>query len=268
MSLLNHLANQGISQEDLEQAAAVELFQKVASDEGIDLDAMSEDEIVNLYDHFQENVLPALASSDVEADVEAEVGQKIASLSEDDVVFLFHKQASAEGIDADDLVNVDDAVLAQAFENFQEEILPHMAMNDWEPVATEAAVKHAEASEKLAEADMLGRQMAASFYDELEKQASYAEAGKHVRNIYDSVKGARKAPGYAGEAIKGSLKGLATSDPAKHLAIGGGAGGVGMGAGYLAGRLKKRKADASKTASAFDALVEQRALELLAENGY
>jgi len=148
--------------------------------------------------------------------------------------------------------------------------------------------------EKVAEADMLGRIMAHSFYqeaNEIEKQAkirifpaalgkgtakSKGVAGK-IADKLKSMKGSYSAgkldPGKTYKAgrsggeitemagMKGGLKRLAKEHPKSLLAAGGAAATAGGTAGgYAAGKKKKSSA-------AIEALAEQRAMELLKEAG-
>lgn len=202
--------------QDTEKVAAAQLAEKLAGDESLDLDGMSEDQI------------EALAQE----------------------------------------------VLAQGAEEKTEEASE-------ESEETEST-EEKQASEKLAEADYLGRVMAHSYVQELrniEKEAGAKEtAGKvmgHVKRHASDVKEGfkdlahmAKSPREAGRAlkesiktqgVKGTLKGNKNSLKALG-ATGAGATGVGMAA-------KKSKDKKSSAVSALDTLAAQRAIEILAENG-
>ena len=156
------LEQYNITPEDLEKAASVRIFQKVADAESIDLDQLSESQLDALFAHFEANVLPEIVGG--EPSTEA----KVASLSQDDVFTLFDKQADAEGLD---LSGATDEQLADALEFFMENVLPAMAENGFEPVGSENSAEVEEAQAKLAEADILGRQMARGYADEMGKIA-------------------------------------------------------------------------------------------------
>lgn len=297
---------------ELTEAEVIDMFEKQANAENIDLASLDDQTYGELFEVFVNNTFVEEAQKEAaaeEAAVLEHVNEKLASLSEEDVAFLFYKQAEAEGVSVEDVQNADSEKVAAAFGHFQQEVLPHMALNDWEPVATEAAVKHAEFSEKVAEADMLGRIMAQSFNDELEKQAS---AGAKIRSfgkaLGDAATGARFRQGLEGRkaTIKtqraaadaatmaagkhrkpafrelageraGKLKRRAADEMSaakKDLAMGAlqtgglyGAGALGLtGAGAGLYAASKRR---SKTASAIvEELANERALEILVENGY
>jgi hypothetical protein len=268
-ALLQQLTEQGITAEDIEKAASVHLFQKVAADNDIDLSELSPEDQEALYDQFETDVLPGIlgeADEPKTASVE-EIQEKLASLGEDDVIFLFEKQAAAEGFTAEDLEEAEDEKLAAAFQHFVNEILPEMAANDWEPVVKEASDEYysekeaavEEAAAKLAEADLLGRHMAHSFHDELNKiGGAGSTVADHARDVVGAIRGARKAPRMAAESL--------VKNPLVQV---GGAGAVAPGtggAGYLAGRRAGKK-KAEKKASAFDTLVIEKAAEILEANG-
>jgi len=142
----------------------VALFEKTAAAEGIDLDEMSEEELVALYEHYVENVLPE----------QIEGSEKEAASNE--VVNLFQKTASAEGID---LSEMDEEDVAALFEHYVENVLP-LQLGD-----ESATDKVADAQEKLAEAEILGRHMARAYADEIDKIA----ADDAKEGIMDKLKG-------------------------------------------------------------------------------
>ena len=181
--------------------AIVDLFEKTAAAEGINLDEMADDELAQLYNHYVENVLPE------------QMGEKQAS--EEEIVFdMFQKTAAAEGLD---LRQYDEDQLSELYGHYVENVLPHQLGNEdtVDKVASalgtdrdtleDLFVKHASASnidlsalsdstveelfeqyvvetipdqvkeaqvlnevhEKLAEAETLGRHMARAYADEL-----------------------------------------------------------------------------------------------------
>ena len=137
--------------------------------------------------------------------------------------------------------------------------------------------------DKVAQADFLGRVMAHSFVQErdaIEKDAGLAEVGgKVMKALRSAGSAAKKAPGMLkgkGEAmaksyakgVKGTaahpgskLKGIARLAKEHKKTVGGLAGGAALAAGGGAAAAMHKKS------SALDTLAEQRALEILAENG-
>lgn len=125
----------GVTVEDLEKAASVRLFEKAANAEGINLAALTEDQVDNLYAAYQtqeENTM------------------------DQDIIDLFEKQAAYEGVD---LGALSDEELAYVYNNFIENI------GDEDEGYHED--DEDEAYEKLAEAEILGRHMARAYMDEL-----------------------------------------------------------------------------------------------------
>lgn len=244
MTLAETLAQHNLTTEDIEKAASVRIFEKVAAAEGVDFAQMTPVQIGQLYEHFETNVLPGiLAGNGAEPSTE----QKIASLSQDDLFTLFDKQASAEGLD---FSNASEEQLAEAFGYFVEHVLPAMTENGFEPVgetktaeaSKTAAVEEAEA--KLAEADILGRQMARSWVDEVQKLAS---------NPFSDLPGsAHTAPAAAAKGgLGGRIMSAARANPKTTAAIAAGTALAGTGAA-LALRGKGKESTASVTLNAED----------------
>lgn len=149
MSLLEELESRGVTAEDLEKAASVRLFEKAAAAEGVDLDSLDVDQVEELYTAFLSN------QSDYDT------ATKEASAMNDEIVDLFEKTAAAEGIDLDDMA---DAELAELYNHYVENVLP-LQIEEYEKEASYDEVD--EATEKLAEAEILGRHMARAYMDEL-----------------------------------------------------------------------------------------------------
>jgi hypothetical protein len=197
MSLLDQLVSRGVTSEDLEKAAAVRLFEKAASAEGVNLDELSEGQVSDLFNQFTSNLHPT----------------KEASTMDQEVIDLFEKTAAAEGID---LGEMDDDDLQQLFQHYVENVLPGQVEANKEASAEEIVLdmfqktaaaegidleemgeeelehlyahyvenvlpdqldeggeddeeKVASAHEKLAEAEILGRHMARAYVDEMNK---------------------------------------------------------------------------------------------------
>jgi len=94
----------------------------------------------------------------------AKLASAIGALSDDDKFGLFEQQAAYEGLDLEQL---DDTKLASAYGTFIEDYLPLVVVNDGNPIDMSKVAEQEEAAAKLAEADILGRQMARSFAEEL-----------------------------------------------------------------------------------------------------
>jgi len=155
MSLLEELESRGVTAEDLEKAASVRLFEKAAAAEGVDLDSLDVDQVEELYAAFLSN--PSYDDN---------TPTKEASAMNDEIVDLFEKTAASEGIDLDDMA---DAELAELYNHYVENVLP-LQIEEYEKGASYDEVD--EATEKLAEAEILGRHMARAYMDEMDKQAS------------------------------------------------------------------------------------------------
>jgi hypothetical protein len=132
----------------------VDLFEKTAAAEGIDLDEMSDEDLAELYEHYVENVLPAQVEG-ADEDLEKEAAA--------DILGLFEKTAADEGIDLDEL---DEDEIVELYEHYVENVLPLQIGDE------DAEEKVADAQEKLAEAEILGRHMARAYADEMDKVAS------------------------------------------------------------------------------------------------
>jgi len=174
MSLLEELESRGVTAEDLEKAASVRLFEKAAAAEDVDLESLDQETVEQLYSTFISNN----QSYDYETTKEA-------NAMNDEIVNLFEKQAAAEGIDLD---SMDDTDLANLYNHYVEDVLPAQIGED-----TEVEEAHA----KLAEAEILGRHMARSYMDEMDKEAGpWGEAAKaegaaardSVKRGYESAK--------------------------------------------------------------------------------
>jgi hypothetical protein len=129
-----------------------------------------------------------------------------------------------------------------------------------------AAIKEAEAKEKAAEADFLGRQIAHSFVNELyniEKTGGEKTAGLGGQLLQSAKNWGQLAAHAAKTNPKGALQAVAV--PAAALG----------GTGFLAGRVSKQGSEKTASAqpngeekpSALDILAEKYAMEILKANG-
>ncbi len=229
MSIFDSLVEAGVTQEDLEKAASARLFAEAAAAEGIDLSELTEDQAEELYEFWANG---------------GEAAEKSAS--------------------AEDLL-------------------------------AEAAVK--EASAKLAEAEYIGRYMARVYADEMDKIAkdemvhvpgqgrSSREgnafipkgskpgdavsgmnrvrqlASKYVPGAEDIMEGMRERKiREVGGGTSGGLKSHGTRRILKGVGKAGGTAAAIGGAAYGAKKLHEKM---HKKESAFDTVVEQRAMEIL-----
>jgi hypothetical protein len=239
----------------------VDLFEKTAAAEGIDLDEMADDELAELYNHYVENVLPG--------QVEAFDGEKQAS--DEEVVFdMFQKTAAAEGLDLNEFNQYE---LQDLYGHYVENVLP-LQLGD-----EDAADKVASAHEKLAEAEILGRHMARSYADEMDKlagkgagreiadriadAAGYKRKSQVMERVREAGRTARRKAGEYGSAYMSAARGemgrgrqaAAIGAPAL-LAAGGGA--------YA---YKKRKGQEKKS-SAFEEVEIDALMKIASEFGY
>ena len=166
--LYAHFVSNNLSDADNTKEASamndeiVDLFEKTAAAEGIDLDEMADDELAQLYNHYVENVLPE------------QMGEKQAS--DEEIVFdMFQKTAAAEGLDLNEFNQYE---LQNLYGHYVENVLP-LQLGD-----EDATDKVASAHEKLAEAEILGRHMARSYADEMDKLAEEKETmGERARRF-------------------------------------------------------------------------------------
>jgi hypothetical protein len=187
MSLLDELETRGVTAEDLEKAASVRLFEKAAAAEGVDLDLLDVEQVEDLYTAFLSN------QSDTD-------NTKEASAMNDEIVDLFEKTASAEGINLDEMA---DHELAELYNHYVENVLP-VQVDEYEKGASYDEVD--EATEKLAEAEILGRHMARSYMDEFEKEAREGDMGRMGQAIKEEGAAGRDAVkrGYQGAKSRAS----------------------------------------------------------------
>lgn len=181
-----------------------------------------------------------------------QVDQYLASLypvDQSTMTSALYKMAEQENLDLDSLTPEQLEELAQAQEQA-------MTSQDVEP-----AIKEAQANLELA--DYMGRIMAHSYHQELgliEKQASMSMGGfAHATrpgqtNLLPGAATKDKVSRYAGKALDAIKK-------HKGVAAGVGAAGAAGAAGYAAGKKSE------KTASAFDTLARQYAMQILQQQG-
>jgi len=135
----------GQSQEDLEKSAQAALLEKLADDDSIDIDSLSDEDVIALADE-----LGLLGEEGADTDI-----------SDREKVSMIQKVAAVNDIDLDQLTD-------EEFEQLAEYALDPA---NWED---EEETKEAEA--KFAEADFLGRVMAHAQWDEMNKIAGVSTA--------------------------------------------------------------------------------------------
>lgn len=244
MSLMEELAQNGVSAEDLEKAASVRLFEKVATEEGIEFSQLNDEQIEELYSHFVQNVLPAMSGEEGGAVTQPE-GKQASAPAESPMtaaektasILLFQKVAADENVDLEALPQEQ---LEGLYAHFLENVLPTMVEEEETKQANASDVEEARA--KLAEVEILGRHMARSMHDELNKMAM---SGDDMKAMLE--KGKDKAKEYGKKA-----KDVAMSEP------------EGQPDALKGKSLFKKKADAP--VSMFDKLATDRANEILAAN--
>lgn len=239
----------------LEESAKTRIFEKVAEQSNIDLSKLSDEKIAELRAEFDYQVYPQI-ERDFALQKEAAaywgaVNEKIASLSEEQKLELFYKQAAAEGIDTSQFDTMPEDELAKIASHFTENTLPLLAQNNFEPITVDQFNKIAEAEEqqvKLAEAEMLGRHMARAFADETQKIASSSPDLPASTQLPAVDSAARRAVGRARQA-GASVLSAAKAHPYRAAgAAGAGVVGLGAAAGLAHHLMKKKKGD-EKTAS-------------------
>jgi hypothetical protein len=223
MSIFDTLAESGVTQEDLEKAASARLFAEAAAAEGIDLSELSEDQAEELYDFWANG---------------GNAGEE--------------KYASAEEMLAEAAVKEAGAKLAEA-----------------EYIGRYMARVYSDEMAKIAKDEMIhvpgkGRSVPGGTITRVSKDSGDAVSGtnrarqlasKYVPGVEDILEGMRERKMQIG-GHAGALKAHGTRRIAKGAGkLGLTAGAVG-GAGYLANKAMKKE-------SAFDTVVEQRAMAIL-----
>ena len=230
----------------------VELFEKTAAAEGIDLDEMSDEDLAELYEHYVENVLPLQLDGGSEKEAAAQVFD------------LFQKTAAAEGIDLDEM---SDDEIEGLYEHYVENVLPLQIGDE------DAEEKVADAQEKLAEAEILGRHMARAYADEIDKVAAEAAEGEtlgaRLKRYGKTIDEKAQNFGRAVASV-GAGEGVTRGGPKTHRAIGYGLPAVAAGGlAYGGKKLYDRKKGQTKKASYdYDGAVDELAIEMLRNAGY
>lgn len=240
----------GGGDEEQKIAEATETLQKIAEEEGVDLNSLSQDQQNELLGQLlgDESGDGGDAGDGGEAAGADDGSQKAAELTPYDVHQELAKVAEAEGVD---LKEVDRDDYNAAFDKLAED------MRD--PSYFE---KRAEEQQKVAEADAVGRIMAHSFHEELNKIAAGGKA-EAIRQALRSA-GRKASPRNVGQSVidraAGSRMGPVTN-PRTAKAVGGGVYGAGAGAAgagaAAAGRDKESALDDPSVQAAVQVLVDR-----------
>jgi hypothetical protein len=302
MTLLDQLQERGVTAEDLEKAAAVRLFEKAASAEGVNLDALSTEQVSDLFEKFTSNFQSTKEASAMNDDVidlfektASDEGIDLDALSEDDlqelfqhyvenilpqqieaskeasdtaaVVEMFQKTAAAEGIDLEEMEEGD---VQELFQHYVANVLPEqLGVEDAGDADNgDDEEKVASAHEKLAEAEILGRHMARAYIDELDKVA----ADDDKESLMDKARRAGKAVDDKAQSLGRSIAGIGSGGAGRggvktHRAIGYGApAAAAAGLAYGGKKLYDRKKGQSKQAG-FSELEVDALLKIAADGG-
>lgn len=247
MSIFDTLVESGVTQEDLEKAASARLFAEAAAAEGIDLSELTEDQAEELYAFW------------------ANGGEEV------------EKAASAEDLLAEAAVKEASAKLAEA--EYIGRYMARVYADEMNKIAKTPGAMRSMFEGAKEEGKSLGSRASSAAGEAYDK----AHAGATRENIAGKLSRAGSAiksmTGYSD--IKGGLadlkdlrdpkmrKGLKAKDVAElrtaaHRQLGKGGLRAGLTAGALGGTgYLAHKAMSHKKESAFDTVVEQRAMEIL-----
>lgn len=176
---------------DTEIAAAGELLQKVAAEQGVDLTELSDEDVAELMTDLMPQVQAEKVAS---AAVPATESIPAETVTYADVAVELSKVAAAKGVELASLSREDYHAAFDA-------VATDMASPEY---GTQKQAEE-EAESKLAEADAIGRYMARSFMDEQEKIAASWQGVKDVLKggIAKAKNLAAKTPGTVGRTLRG-----------------------------------------------------------------
>lgn len=207
MDDMNDIFNQATDADlDTELAAAGELLQKIAQQEGIDLSQLSDEDVAELMvdllpktaaDEGEHESAREESSEDRKKEKKKEEAKMASEITFADVAVELNKVAANEGIDLNGLSR----------EQYHE-LFDIVAESMQDPNYMENKLAEDEASAKLAEADALGRYMARAFMDEQEKIAF------SPKGIYDLARhggstrteAARQALSHAAKGVRAAVE--------------------------------------------------------------
>lgn len=275
---------QGSGDLDVDMANAGHILVKLAEEEGVDLNSLSDEDVASLLGKLLPQTKEAAMADQTETQSETATETEN-QLTYADVSAELNKIAAAEGVD---LTKLDRAEYNEVFSKLAE----HMANPAY-------AAEQEEEEAKLAAAFQQGQHMADGFIARLNEVEAEKEAGSALAKVpQNAAKGALSAAKdkvmhaiHQGKATATAKALRAQRAGKRHLAehgskyMAGAAGGVGVGAGYAAGHSKKEAAalelarqyiiesgynpdTGEKVASSEDDEIALRAAEMLREAGY
>lgn len=236
--------------DDLEKTAQAHLLQKLAADGNIDISQFSPEEL--------EQIVQELAAE----------GYDVGSLMQQQQPAQQMQPGMNPQMGGMQSPGLPQKNIPQAFAPANQQpqgMNPQMMQQQPQQSGMEAMQKEAQA--KFEEADLLGRVMAHSYTDELEKIANHRKTAGRFGAAKESIKGAvnsarntaSHAAGRAGSRTSSKVTELGMK--ARHHKGAIAAGAAGAAGGFAAGRM-------SKKASAFEKLAEEHAAEILSQTGY
>jgi len=250
MSIFDTLVESGVTQEDLEKAASARLFAEAAAAEGIDLSELTEDQAEELYDFWAnggEEAEKAASAEDLLA--EAAVKEAGAKLAEAEYIGRYMARVYVDEMDKIAKKEGPPGALRSMYEG---------AKDEGKSLGNRASSAAGEAYDKA---------HAGATRENLAARMSRAGAAIKGMTGYSDIKG-----GLADlKALRDPKmrKGLKAKDVAElrtaaHRQLGKGGLRAGLTAGALGGTgYLAHKAMSHKKESAFDTVVEQRAMEIL-----
>lgn len=236
--------------EDLEKTAQALMLTKLAEDAGLDLNQLSEEELMQLVAELQMNL---------EGQQDAQPGAPQAQPGM--APGMTHPQGQMGMQNAAQAQGLPHTLLGQQMQRPQQmaQQAPQGQPVGQAPAATAGGLSPEmakEAQAKFEEADALGRVMAHAYVEELEKIASAREQEKTagIKDKAQALGGVAKAHLARGSSSK--VRSAIDHVGRNKGRYGAGAAAVG---GFAAGRASKKE----KTASAFEKIANDRALEIL-----
>lgn len=245
--------------DDLEKTAQAHLLQKLAAESNLDISQFTPEEL--------EQLVQELAAEGYDVGSMMQPGQQPQVNTQQPPVPGMDMNPTQMG--GGQQPNLPGQNRPQAFapanQQMPQGMNPQMMQQQPQQSGMEAMQKEAQA--KFEEADLLGRVMAHSYTDELEKIANHRKTAGRFGAAKETIKGAvnsaRNAAGHAADRAgsRASSKVTELGMKARHHKGAIAAGAAGVAGGFAAGRM-------SKKASAFEKLAEEHAAEILSQTGY
>jgi hypothetical protein len=238
--------------EDVEKQASVELFMKLAQDQNIDLGAMKQNEVNELYNKWKTAAAVGTKTAEEE---EKEEHEKKKDLEEKAKKEHEEKKAESEKIAEADFLG---RVMAHSFARESREIVKAAAESAAEPALDKEANKVRDAQAGYTAAKSVGHVAGDALKKGLDHVKSHAagaakSVGEHATN--------------AGAAIHHAAHGAGPVTPGKAKAIAGAAA-AGGAAGVAGGAAAVHHALKDKEGSAIDQLAAEQAVYIANEGGF